>query len=90
MPNPKFENGDEVRLQSRPDKAGRITGPGILIQGEYWYPIYFGPGQSGRHPESDLERYAETRDILQLLRDGRFAGREAFFSHLRKTLCLHV
>jgi len=74
----RFKSGDEVRLKSQPDRAGRITSDPVLLQGEYWYPIYFGPGQTGRHPESDLEPYTETTDPLQLLRDSRFAGREAF------------
>jgi SNF2 family DNA or RNA helicase len=74
----RFRSGDEVRLRSQPDRAGKITANPVLLQSEYWYPIYFGPGQTGRHPESDLEPYTETTDPLQLLRDGRFAGREAF------------
>jgi superfamily II DNA or RNA helicase len=74
----RFKSGDEVRLKSQPDRAGKITADPVLLQGEYWYPIYFGPGQTGRHPESDLEPYTETIDPLQLLPDGRFAGREAF------------
>jgi len=70
----RFKSGDEVRLRSQSDRAGKITADPVLLQGEYWYPIYFGPGQTGRHPESDLEPYTETTDPLQLLRDGRFAA----------------
>ena len=82
MPEPIFGVGNEVRLRSRPDRAGKITGSPQCLQGEYWYPVFFGPGQSGRHPESDLEGYTQTFDTMQLLRDGRFAGREAFAKRL--------
>lgn len=75
---PNFANGDDVRLKSQPDRAGRIISDPQLLQDEYWYTIYFGPGNSGKHPESDLEPYTMSADPLQLLRDGRFAGREAF------------
>jgi hypothetical protein len=68
--DPRFTSNDEVRLKSQPDRAGKITGEPVLLQGEYWYPIYFGPGLRGRHPESDLEPYKQTTDPLQLLRDG--------------------
>jgi superfamily II DNA or RNA helicase len=77
-----FSIDDEVRLISQPDRAGRVTAAGVLIQGEYWYSIYFGPGQRGRHPESDLERYNQTFDIHQLFVDSRFAGHEAFVKRI--------
>ncbi len=81
-PQPLFDTDDEVRLVSQPDRAGRVTAPGSLIQGEYWYSIYFGPGQRGRHPESDLERYNPTFDVHELFVHGRFAGHEAFVKRL--------
>ena len=67
---------------SQPARAGRITSAGDRIQGEYWYAVYFGPGQRGRHPESDLESYSPTFDVHQLVRDGRFAGHEAFVKRI--------
>lgn len=79
---PRFRIDDDVRLISQPDRAGRITNAATLIQGEFWYSVYFGPGQRGRHPESDLERYSETFDIHQLVSDGRFAGHEAFVKRI--------
>lgn len=73
---------DDVRLISQPDRAGRVTSSAARIQGEFWYSVYFGPGQRGRHPESDLEPYSPTFDVRGLAGDGRFAGHEAFVKRI--------
>lgn len=86
MPAPLFNIGDEVRLKSRPDRVGKITGSPFLSAGEYWYPIYSGPGRAGRYPESDLEITAISADVRDLFRSGRFASRDALsklYTHLR-------
>jgi ERCC4-related helicase len=79
---PKYRVDDEVRLLSQPDRAGRVTASATKVQREYWYSIYFGPGQRGRHPESDLEPYTQTFDVRKLVADGRFAGHEAFVKRI--------
>lgn len=90
---PKFKIGDEVRLKSRPDRAGQISPPDpALISEEYWYTVYFGPGKKGRHPEYDLELYSQlSGEVAEILKGGRFAGREAFtklLCHLRLSTSL--
>lgn len=82
----KFKRGDTVRVNSRPDWVGTVSGDASKSAGEIWYPIFFGPGRVGRHPESDLELYELTSDISQLFIDQRFASRDAFsklYTHLR-------
>jgi SNF2-related domain len=86
MLDPKFRRGDTVRVKSRPDWVGSISGDPTKSAGEIWYPVFFGPGRMGRHPESDLEAYELTSDIRQLFIDQRFASRDAFsklYTHLR-------
>lgn len=86
MPEPIFNNGDIVQLISRPDRVGTIRGNPSLNAGEYWYPIFFGPGRSGRYPESDLELAQIITDVRDLFRDGRFASKDALtklYAHLR-------
>lgn len=89
---PRFAVGHEVRLRSRPDRAGRIEKDPIRVQGEYWYTVYFGPGRTGRHPESDLETYeGSLDDVIGRLRGGLLGGREAFtklLCHLRLSKAL--
>ena len=90
-----FSLHDEVRLLSSPDRAGKVVSAGSRIQGEYWYAISFGPGQTERHPESDLERYALSTDVLSILQDQRYAGRDAFarrltYLKLARSLRSHV
>ena len=64
-----FKRGDTVRVKSRPDWVGMVSGDPSRSAGEVWYPIFFGPGRVGRHPESDLEQYELTSDIRQLFID---------------------
>src|SRR5262245_3800602 len=77
-----FTVGDEVHLKSQPDKGGRITAEPVRLQNADWCNIYYGPGRSERHPASDLLRSSTSTDVLTLLKDGRFAGREAFSKRL--------
>ena len=90
---PRFRVGDQVRLKSRRDRAGVITSPEPrLTYGEYWYTVFFGPGRSGRHPESDLEPYSGSlEDVEDQVVGGLFGGREAFtklLCHLRLSTAL--
>lgn len=81
-----FKRGDTVRVKSRPDWVGMVSGDPSRSAGEIWYPVFFGPGRVGRHPETDLELYELTSDIHQLFIDQRFASRDAFsklYTHLR-------
>lgn len=83
---PIFNQGDEVRLKSRPDRVGVITGTPTLVAGEYWYPVFFGPGRRGRHPQHDIEKDQITADVGSLFCSGKFASRDALsklYTHLR-------
>lgn len=89
--NPLFKVGDGVRLNSRPDLVGQVTAEPRRVGGEYWYTIYFGPGHTSKHPESDLQACRVTTDVKELLLQGQFAGREAFsklVTHLKLTTAL--
>jgi SNF2 family DNA or RNA helicase len=91
MPDSQFIVGDGVRLISRPDLVGKVTQDPRRIGGEYWYAIYFGPGHTSKHPESDLQACRVTSDVKELLLQGQFAGREAFsklLTHLKLTTAL--
>lgn len=92
MPDgPLFKVGDGVRLTSRPDLVGQVTTEPRRVGGEYWYTIYFGPGHTSKHPESDLQACRVTTDVKELLLQGQFAGREAFsklVTHLKLTTAL--
>jgi len=76
--SPKFSRGDSVRLKSRPDRSGVITGDPTCISGQYWYPIFFGPGRVTRHPENDLEPDQISTDVSEIFKAGKFASRDAF------------
>ena len=81
-----FSKGDAVRLKSRPDRSGVITAMPSCISGQFWYPIFFGPGKVSRHPESDLEQDQLTTDVASIFRAQKFASRDAFtklYTHLR-------
>jgi superfamily II DNA or RNA helicase len=81
-----FARGDHVRLKSRPDRSGMISGEPSLIAGEFWYPIFFGPGKSSRHPESDLESDQVTDDVREIFISGKYASRDALsklYTHLK-------
>jgi len=92
MPDkPLFQIGEGVRLNSRPDLVGQVTTEPRRVGGEYWYTIYFGPGHTSKHPESDLQACRVTTDVKEILLQGQFAGREAFsklVTHLKLTTAL--
>lgn len=92
MPDdPLFQIGDGVRLRSRSDLVGQIAAVPKRVGGEYWYKIYFSPGHTSSHPESDLQACRVTTDVKELLLQGQFAGREAFsklVTHLKLTTAL--
>lgn len=86
LTKPLFAKGDSVRLKSRPDRSGVITSNPSCISGQYWYPIFFGPGKVSRHPENDLDPDQITSDVSEIFRAKKFASRDAFtklFTHLR-------
>jgi len=88
MPEPCFSPGDEVRVVSARHRVGAITGPPQRRQGQFWYPVFFGPGQVEVIPEGDLEPYTGTGDVVSMLCDGRFGGRESLsrlVTHLKLT-----
>ena len=89
--DPLFHIGEGVRLNSRPDLVGQVTAEPRRVGGEYWYTIYFGPGHTSKHPESDLQACRVTTDVKEILLQGQFAGREAFsklVTHLKLTTAL--
>ncbi len=77
MPEPTHSPGDKVRVVSARHRVGAIVGRPERRQGQFWYPVFFGGGQTETLPEEDLEPYAGSGDVRSLMRDGRFAGREA-------------
>ena len=89
--DPLFHIGEGVRLNSRPDLVGQVTAEPRRVGGEYWYTLYFGPGHTSKHPESDLQACRVTTDVKEILLQGQFAGREAFsklVTHLKLTTAL--
>ena len=77
MPKPSYSPGEEVRIVSARHRTGAIVGQPDRRQGQYWYPVFFGSGQTETHPEEDLEPFVGAGDVRSLMRDGRFAGRES-------------
>lgn len=77
MPEAQFQVGDQIRVISARQRVGAITGDPTRRQGQFWYPVFFGPGQTDILPEEDLEPYTGTNDVHSMMRDGLFAGREA-------------
>ena len=81
MQTSRYRPGQQIRLRSRPDRVGHVTETPLpsMLAGQYWYTVNFGPGRTGRHPESDLDPYEGQFDsVTAILRGGQFGGREAF------------
>jgi len=77
VPEPQFQVGNQIRVVSARQRVGAITGEPTRRQGQFWYPVFFGPGQTDILPEEDIERYTGTNDVPSMMREGIFAGREA-------------
>ena len=64
-------------MVSARQRVGAVTGVPERRQGQFWYPVFFGPGRTDVLPEEDLEVYVGTADVRSMMRNGVFAGREA-------------
>jgi len=91
MAEPLFQPGEQVRVASARHRVGAVTGEIKRKQGQFWYPIFFGPGEIEVMPEEDLEPFSSERDIETMMLEGLFGGSEALsrlVTHLKLSLDL--
>lgn len=71
-----FPHGTKVRVRTERTLVGITQGEPRNISGEYWYVVFFGPGNESRRPESNLELYEGGTDPDSLLLSGSWGEKE--------------
>ena len=71
-----FPHGTKVRVRAERTLVGITQGEPRNISGEYWYVVFFGPGNESRRPESNLELYEGESDPDSLLLSGSWGEKE--------------
>jgi superfamily II DNA or RNA helicase len=71
----RFKIGDEVFIVSEPDAVGVVIPEPRRLANEWWYPVSFGVRRRDC-PEASLEKYTGGHDIISLLQENKFSGRD--------------
>src|SRR5438552_810042 len=73
-----FAPGDQVYKLSEPDRVGVIVGAPKTLGGIGFYPVTFAPPQVEQVIATNLAKFLGELDVDSLLRQGVFAGHDAF------------